>query len=86
MVFQDLFQLGSDRVVAFVAFLFRSGVDRHDEGVADFREAAPFVHLIPCTNTVVGKSQLMVSRIQRYTQARAPVGNRGRLAVDPQVH
>jgi hypothetical protein len=39
VVFEDFFQLGPDRLVAFFVFLFGAGIDRHDEGFADFRGA-----------------------------------------------
>jgi hypothetical protein len=38
VVFEHLLQLGPDRVVAFLVFLFGVGVDRHDEGFADFHD------------------------------------------------
>jgi hypothetical protein len=39
VVFEHLFQLRPDRVVAFFVFMFGAGVDRHDESFADFHGA-----------------------------------------------
>jgi hypothetical protein len=38
VVFEHFLQLRLDRTVAFFVFLFGAGVDRHDEGFANFHE------------------------------------------------
>ena len=38
VVFEDLLQLRPDRIVAVFVFLLDAGVDRHNEGFADFHD------------------------------------------------
>jgi len=38
VVFENFLQLRPDWIVAFFVFLFGTGVDRHDEGLADFHD------------------------------------------------
>lgn len=42
VVLEDLLQFRPDRIVAPFVFLFGAGVDRHNEGFADFHELSVY--------------------------------------------